>query len=347
MAARMSVDRAAYRDRMIVPGHFVWCGSMARTPEGRCHLFLSVWPTSAGFDGWVTHSRIAYAHADAPEGPYHYEGVVFGGSGAPDAWDRDVVHNPCALFHDGRFYLYYTGNTGDGSFWNHRDRQRVGVAVADDPHGPWTRADHPLVDVSPDGWDDVLTTNPSVCRMPDGRFLMVYKAVGGRRPPPMRGPILHGVAFAPRPDGPFVKRGGPVFAAEGANFPGEDPGVFVCGDRIYALLKDNGRAYCPDEERALVLFESGDGLDWRLADSRPALTRRIVWEDGASPLMHRLERPQVHVEEGVPRRLFLAALPEEGGDVSFNFHVGVTFTPDPAREDRHAAASSNHPIHVD
>ena len=34
--------------------------------------------------------------------------------------------------------------------WNHQidlNNQRIGVAVADDPHGPWTRFDEPLIDV--------------------------------------------------------------------------------------------------------------------------------------------------------------------------------------------------------
>ena len=53
------------RDCMRLDDAIVWCGSMVRSDDGRCHLFLSIWPREQGFEAWVTHSRIGYAIADA------------------------------------------------------------------------------------------------------------------------------------------------------------------------------------------------------------------------------------------------------------------------------------------
>ena len=50
---------------------------------------------------------------------------------------KTITHNPTVIRARGKYYLYYMGNTGDGSFWSHRNNQRIGVAVADKPEGPW------------------------------------------------------------------------------------------------------------------------------------------------------------------------------------------------------------------
>ncbi len=47
-------------------------------------------------------------------------------------WDADVTHNPNVLFHDGKYYLFYMGQFGDGkNYPMHRNHQRIGVAVAE------------------------------------------------------------------------------------------------------------------------------------------------------------------------------------------------------------------------
>ena len=35
-------------------------------------------------------------------------------------------------------------------WWVNRNNQRIGVAVADDPNGPWKRFDKPLIDAKPE-----------------------------------------------------------------------------------------------------------------------------------------------------------------------------------------------------
>lgn len=152
-----------------VPGWFVWCGSMVRTPDVRCHMFVSMWEEKWGFEyGWATHSKVGYAVADEPDGKYKFRGIIFEGSGKENGWDRDSVHNPYVFYDDGRFWLYYSGNHGDGNYSVHTSNQRVGLASAVDPMGEWTRSDEPLFGSRPGMFDESGTTNPSVCRSSDG-----------------------------------------------------------------------------------------------------------------------------------------------------------------------------------
>ena len=52
----------------------------------------------------------------------------------------------------------------------HRNHQRIGVAVADSPNGPWKRFDKPVLDITHGdslAHDALMTSNPSVCQMVD------------------------------------------------------------------------------------------------------------------------------------------------------------------------------------
>lgn len=296
-----------------------WCASVCRTADGRCHLYASRWPRALGHNAWVTHSEVVYATADQPLGPYTLQGTILGRRDTP-AWDRDVAHNPTIMPWQGRYYLYYTGNYGNGEFWDHRNHQRIGVAVADDPAGPWQRSDAPLLEPNPDGWDALITTNPSCTPTPDGRFLLMYKSAGRRAPLPMGGPVLHGVAFSDSPTGPFRKHPEPLFAAGEANFPAEDPFVWMQDGKLYAILKDQGHFYSP-EERALVLFESDNGIDWRPNQPAVVCTRQVVHADGTAVTYHRLERPQLLLEGGVPSMLCAAVKPTRESDDSYSIFI--------------------------
>lgn len=313
--------------KLEMAGYYVWGGRAVRDPEGKCHLFFARWAKATTFRGWVSHSEIGHAVADEPLGPYTFKEIVFAGSPG-DAWDTHMFHNPTILEAGGKYYLYYTGTHGTDDwekdkplanrddYWIFRNNQRVGVAVADHPNGPWKRFDQPLIDVSPTGWDTLITTNPSVCPMPDGRFLMIYKAASpGERP---AGRVVHGVAFSDSPTGPFKKHPDPVFTHETAEFPAEDPTVWQQGGRYYAIVKDMG-GHFTDAGRSLVLFESGNAIDWSLAPNPLVSTLQIPWADGETQKVSHLERPQVFLEDGRPAVLFCAAKPKS--DHTFNVHI--------------------------
>lgn len=273
-------------------GWHVWCGSVQALPGGGYALFYSRWPASRGFDAWVDRSEIARAEGPTPWGPFAFAETVFTREDS-DAWDAHNFHNVTVRAFEGRYYLYYTGNRGDGDWWDHRNHQRIGVAVADSLRGPWERLPRPVIDTSPGSWDDLCVANPSVADTSDGRYLMVYKGVTDG-PRPFGSRVLHGMAFAPRPDGPFEKTGGPCFQIPGVKFAFEDPFLWREGALYRCLMKDmNG---VPGSRKcATLLFESADGLNWDPARFRLVATPHLrhVAPDGTATIeeVERLERP--------------------------------------------------------
>ena len=78
-------------------------------------------------------------------------------------------------------------------------------------------------------------------------------------------------------------------------------------------MKDMGRYYCPDEERALVHFTSRDlGESWQKAEPFVFSTRRVPFEEGGEREIARLERPFVYQEDGAPAMFFAAAEARRG-----------------------------------
>jgi hypothetical protein len=147
---------------------------------------------------------------------------------------------------------------------------------------------------------------------------MVYKAASpGTRP---AGKVVHGVAFADSPLGPFTKHPDPIFTHETAEFPAEDPSIWRGEDRYYAIVKDMG-GYFTSAGKSLVLFESLDGIDSKLSANALVSTLEIPWKDRETQKVHRLERPQLYLEEGKPAVLFCAVAPDGKQQHTFNVHL--------------------------
>jgi hypothetical protein len=316
------------------PGWFIWCGAPTRTADGRCHLYFSRWPVPSGFMSWATRSEIAYAVADRPLGPYRFVNVALPARGG-DFWDGSTTHNPNILRKDGKFCLYYMGNRGDGKYPTHRNNQRIGVALADRPEGPWARFDRPIVDVNPDptAFDSLCVTNPAAAVRPDGGLLLIYKAVERVEGKLMGGRVRYGAALADRPEGPYVKTPGRIFEAGGDAgktwMLAEDPFVWFSarhGHRYYAVARDVVGRFT-GAEGGLALFESPDGLDWKPAAHPKVLDRRFVWADGKTSA-DKIERPALLLEDGVPTVLFGATDGyQKGGRISFNVHIPLRAGP--------------------
>ena len=296
--------------------------------DGKYHLFYSRWPSRLGHYAWVTHSEVAHAVADSPHGPYRHVDVVLPARGQK-FWDGSCTHNPTILRVGKKFCLYYMGNVGDGIVppkglnWTHRNHQRIGVALADSPAGPWTRFDRPVVDISADNAapDALMTSNPAVCVRPDGGLLMVYKAVATKGQAPFGGPVVHLVATADRPEGPWQKNLTPIFTKPGEHFAAEDPFIWHDGDRYRGVVKDNkgiftGRGY------SLAHWESRDGFAWRPAKHVFVTTPEIVWTDGQRRKLDALERPQLIFDaQGTPITLLCAGAYTPDRTRSFNVAI--------------------------
>jgi hypothetical protein len=298
---------------------------MVRTADGVCHFLVARWRVEYGFSAWATHSEIGYATASEPTGPYTFHGTAIG-KREPGFWDSDNAHNPMVLAHNGRYYLYYTGNYGNGDWWTHRNHQRIGVAVADHPAGPWRRSDRPLVDVTPGSWDHQVAGCPIVTRGGDGRFYMVYKGVSDG-PQPFGGQVRMGLAIADQPEGPFVKQSGNFFDLPGVKFPTDDNYIWFADGEFHAIVKDYGRHFQSEAPEALVLFHSPDCRQWRLDKTDPVLSLfELHWADGrvVKPLA-RLDQPQLYFDEtGRPTVLFLAVKEtddNDDGNIAYNIHM--------------------------
>ncbi|MDO6809679.1 glycoside hydrolase family protein [Zobellia galactanivorans] len=310
----------------------IWGGSMVKGEDGLFHMFYSQWPKNIGWE-WVNYSVIAHAVSESPFGPFRHKDVTLPDRGA-EFWDGSTTHNPTVHKFNGKYYLYYMGNTGDKKIvstpgkpkinWVHRNNQRIGVAVADSPNGPWKRFDKPVLDISPndDALDALMTSNPSVCQMPDGKILMVYKAVGKKDPLPGGGPVVHMVAIADSPTGPFKKYPDPVFTFEGERFPAEDPYIWYQDGKFRAIvkrIKNDGKT----REFSLVHYDSEDGIQWEKAKYFEISKRIVEWENGRTQQFEHLERPQVYMENGEPIALLCAAdtLDAKGIRESFNIQI--------------------------
>lgn len=313
------------------PEFNIWCGSVVEGDDGKFHMFYSRWPRSTGHNAWVTHSEIARAVSDSPFGPFRHAEVVL-----PERdrkyWDGACTHNPTVVRIGGRFYLYYMGNTGDrektqGLNWQHRNNQRIGVAVADRPDGPWTRFDKPLIDISPDpnAPDALATNNPTVVERPDGGVLMIYKAVAKRGPLPFGGPVVHLAAVADSPLGPFTKQPRQIFTGKGQFFAAEDPFIWHDGRRYLAIVKDMG-GHFTGVNPSLALFESSDGLtDWHPAAHVLVSGLQVTRPDGSVWKLRKLERPQILQRGGKPVALYCAAA--DTPDLSGSFNLALPLEP--------------------
>ena len=313
----------------------IWGASLVKGEDSLYHLFYSRWPKNLGW-AWVTHSEIAHAVSASPFGPFEFKDVSLAPRGA-GFWDGLCTHNPNIHVFDGKYYLYYMGNTGDGINtcppggeklnWVHRNNQRIGVAVADNPNGPWTRFDKPLIDVGADSlsWDALMTSNPAMTQGPDGKFLFVYKGVGKQRKMPNGGPVVHLVATSDNPSGPVVKYPDPVFVFEGEDFPAEDPFIWFQEGKYRAVVK---RMKTVSGKRifSLVQYDSLDGIDWKPSRYHHVSNLEFEWENGKIQKLNHLERPQTYIEHGKPIALLCAAdtLDSNGVRQSFNVQIPIS-----------------------
>lgn len=156
----------------------VWGCAPIYDDEGKVHVYYSTWKKE---DNWLIHSKIAHAVADHPEGPYKKLGIIL--EGRKGKWDANTIHNPSIYRVDGKYVLLYIGNdTTQQDNWRAKAKsantQRVGMAIADNPYGPWKRFDKPMIDVSPDtmAWDGYCTVNPGFLKHPNGEYWIYYRS---------------------------------------------------------------------------------------------------------------------------------------------------------------------------
>ncbi|WP_281888703.1 glycoside hydrolase family protein [Paenibacillus sp. YYML68] len=274
-------------------GWHVWCCSPIETPDGKIHVFFSRWPLATEHDGWLTHSEIAHAVAEHPEGPYEVTGTVLKGRGGRH-WDAATIHNPTVHQVGGRYAMLYIGNR-DGT----AATQRIGLAMADTIEGPWERVgDEPILDVSPvrTDWDSYLTTNPALLLHPNGQFWLYYKAWDTYNDHMRK----MGLAIADHIEGPYTRVAyNPIVDFSSCGSQVEDAYVFIEDGQYHMVMRDMGVI----SDRTGLYLRSEDGIHW----SSPMLGYHASNRYFAGPI-ERFERPQVLVRDGKPAYLFLALM---------------------------------------
>ena len=151
---------------------------------------------------------------------------------------------------------------------------------------------------------------------------MIYKAVGKKYPLPQGGPVVHMVAIADKPTGPFKKYPDPIFTVKGERFPAEDPYIWYQEGKYRAIVK---RIEHIKQARifSLVLYDSEDGFDWKPARNHKISDLEFTWENGKLQRLTHLERPQLYLENGISKVLLCAAdtLDKNGVRQSFNVQI--------------------------
>ena len=299
-------------------GYYVWCGSMFRYKD-YYFMIYSRWKKELGFEAWVTDSRLCLARAESMLGQFrfvkelfHYEDSVSG--------EKICMHNPTVINWHGRFYLYHMRNHGTGDWWEHRNHQRIGVAYAEDPEGEWIQEEKPVIDISEEGIDSLMTSNPTALVTEDDRVLMVYKAVSKYGELPRGGKVLCGVAEADHPCGPFRKYGKPVMENPENSWSVEDPFIWSEKGRYYALVKDFHGYFTHTPGKAVALFESENGFDWQCAAHPLAFLPEITFGSGVVKVEN-LERPQLYIEEGKTRLLLCAVRDAVQREFTYNIRI--------------------------
>lgn len=127
------------------------------------------------------------------------------GKGKPGEWDSFGVITPYTAVVDGKYYLFYTGTSAAKPFRS-RDPdgtlRHIGIAVADNPRGPWRRFEgNPVISPDKEAWDSLIVDDAHVI-IRGGKCWLYYKGGHGTiRPDQTR----WGLAVADKPTGPYVK----------------------------------------------------------------------------------------------------------------------------------------------
>ena len=299
-----------------IQDYWVWGGSCIKGDDGLYHLYASRWPKSVPFmQGYVFYSGIVHAVSSEPAGPYEFRDIALPVRGE-EFWDGRMTHNPSITKYGDHYYLFYIGSTYTGespsadSLRNikhiYRTRAykniRIGVAKASSPDGPWQRKEMPILAPQPNGFDSVVVTNPAPYIDDTGTTHLVYRTF-------IRGTRQRlGLARAVHPDSSFTRvLQQPIAAAKV-----EDPYIWKTGDRFYIVAKDM-TGEITGEKHAGVFLSADSLTNWQLAEHCKAWSRTVVWSDGDTTVQGSLERPQLLIENGLPRYLFAATADGPGG----------------------------------
>ena len=170
-------------------------------------------PETAGY--WGT---IWYAISEDEGHTWKEQGMALG-LGNEGEFDSQSVFTPNILAYKGKYFLYYTGvkptpGCVDKKFENNsvNDFTAIGLAVSDNPDGPFVRAKtNPVLTISNDSADfDSYRVDDAALLVRNQKIWLFYKGrsiIYGKNGPSF---TKMGVAHARNPEGSFVKYNEPI-----------------------------------------------------------------------------------------------------------------------------------------
>jgi hypothetical protein len=312
------------RQVLVEPDYYVWGLSVVEW-NGEYHAYYSRWNKKHKHAGWMTHCEIVHAVSSNPEGPFKFVNVVLGHK-KDTGWDINNSHNPYAIVADGEICLYYiandiralfnketSSNNYPDSTWfadnrtDIRDSQRIGVALAENPSGPFIRSEEAVVKP-----DNILfkniAVNPAVVYH-NNQYTMIMKGDDMNYEEWFR---IQLVGNSNNPEGPFKFSKKPVYA----DVQTEDACMWFDKvlNKFYMVCHVMGK-------NELALFNSKNGVDWQPDERSVFMKKEFMLSDGSIWKPERVERPFVLTnEKGQPIMLYVAVA---DNDVNGNIAIPI------------------------
>ena len=307
--------------------YYVWGNSVIKW-NNKYHAYYSRWHEKYKHKGWLTYCEIVHAVSDNPEGPFKFENVVLE-SEKKEGWDTNNAHNPYVIIAEGKIKMYYIANDlgmhkpnhklnspANVSLWFENNRklvrnsQRIGVAVANNPNGPFVRYKCPVVEP-----DDILfkniAVNPAVVYN-NNKYTMIMKGDDVDKKQWFRIQLVGESTLA---EGPFKFEKEPVYDKAQT----EDACMWFDQElKLYFMV-------CHVMgKRDLALFYSDNAKDWEPHERSVFMKKEVLLEDGTLWKPERVERPYVLTDDtGKPTMLFVA-IADQGvnGNIAIPIYYG-------------------------
>jgi len=313
---------------LVDPDYYIWGLSVIKWND-EYHAYYSRWNKKHTFNGWLTNCEIVHATSSKPEGPFNFENVVLQDKNV-SGWDFNNAHNPYAIVADGKICLYYISNDIKAAFdksksnasypdstWFVKNRtqirnsQRIGVAIANQPSGPFIRSEKPAVQPDSINFKNIAV-NPSVVYR-NNTYTMIMKGDDLRYKQWFR---IQLVGNATQPEGPFRFEKKPVYAEAQT----EDACLWFdeVMNKYYMVCHVIGKS-------ELALFNSENGLDWQPDERAVFMKKEFTLSDGTIWKPKRVERPFVLTnEKGQPIMLYVAVADKNGtGNIALPIHYEI------------------------
>ena len=167
----------------------------------------------------------------------------------------------------------------------------------------------------PDSWEQYLVSNPAPFQGQDGKIYLMYKGAS------KLGTHSVGIAVADDFRGPYRRLSDQPYEA----FQGcEDPCVWYEDGAYHALAPDHHHRY---SDKEILYLSSADLKSWSADGAQPAISKRILFEDGTVRRMEATERPQIVLDDGRHSRFVCFATASHEGGVYHTWNMVVPLRP--------------------